>query len=255
MKVSIHQLTNDPPLSGNEEKYRPTCFLETNYWKVWDSKPDVVTRHGDYEFKWTIETEKKPVSHDTYTHYNYVIISERMKPAEKPAYPYLGNIQRYMLFYAITTWVKKFDDENWIDDTVTPSQKWKSHNNISDSFKDLCKSLKEVQKERSRTLSAARKEKYKTQAEKEGITIEEIKDRNKKALLEKMNLKAKAANLEKTKTMVLVGPALKTLQDQIDFILTNASKNPDVIEPRNTSNMKRKIMELTRELEKWNKSK
>lgn len=254
MKTEIHKLRNDPPLAGNEGRYRPRCFLEKDYWKVWDRKPDIVTRHGDYEFKWTIETEKKPVSPNTYTHYDYVIITEKIPTTEKPTYPYLPTTQSYMLFYVVKTWVKKFDDENWTNDTTTPAYSWGKHNS-ADALEALKESLKEAQRKRAKVQSNIRKEKYKIQAEKEGVTVEEIKNRNKKVLLEKINLKANTKNLEKTKKIITIGPDLKTLQEHIDFILNNITKNPDKVNPRNVPNVKRKIAVLIRDLEKWNKSK
>jgi Arc/MetJ-type ribon-helix-helix transcriptional regulator len=239
------------------QRYRPRSFLERDYWLIWAKEPGVATQHGCYEYKWTLEIEKKPHANMAYVPSGAVIVEEKdTATTGKPSYPYLPvPTKKYILYDVCKTWIKKVDDELWVDDTLTPAYHWERGRYNSASHEVLKQSLKEAQKKRNKVLEAVRKEQNRIQAEKEGISVKELKDKKQLVLQEKRKIKTTTKNLEKTKKIISIAPELKTLQEQIEFILSNLTKNPDKISLRNAANVKNRISRLVYDLEKWIKNK
>jgi len=175
------------------ESLRPRHWADTAIFKVWPESPDLVVKHDKILFKWTVE--KIRTSH----------IRER------------NNVRGA---YAIKL-TKKFsldDGLTWREDNHTKRYEREAVRSSSDrKLVELLEeaiqiSKKERARQRARERARNRRAELKREADKKGITIQELKARKKKA----RKSQATKKDVELLNRKIQVGPVLKELQDEIN---------------------------------------
>lgn len=212
---------------GSEHGARPKHYLETKTFKVFPMEPEEVNTIGRYKFMFT-----------------------RSLPSHKnAAYYYQRNP-----YWEVQTFIS-IDGEPF-----RPFQLPYRYSATKDTgfvgkmHRELLEERSKFQKERQRQLAKVRREHIKTQAEKRGISFDEMKAIDKAERIDVKNSRATKADVERTKRLLIVGPALRELKDEIDSVLAQLEKDPKKVTITYPKRVKRRIEEVVKIIGGWNRA-
>jgi len=203
----------------------PRSYLDKSYWKLWPEKPNEIIQHQNFEFKWTTGFELGS------------------------QYSFTQHITRVTQMFAVYTWYKHVSEETWHEENSIPTYRWQKKTTKEDLQTAIEKSLLLAQKERVKKRNREEIEKLKLEANDIGISIKELKEIKKQKKKEEVNKKKTRKNIDLTEKMLVVGPTLKDIKDQIDIIF-NCAKNPETkFQPKNVKNSLKSLSKTLRILE------
>lgn len=215
------------------EHVRPRHHLDTPSWTAWPYEPDVVVKQGDILFKWTCN--KVP----------------RSKVPNSGHFGHSGESE----MFEVTKLYSLDNGTTWHEDTYTTSYRWSG----SPAKKPLEAKLDEAleigkaddQRRRNRERARERAAELKEQAEAEGITVTELRERLKAERERENPHKVSKKDVEQLQRKIAVGGILKELQDEITHVMEKLDS--DSIKITYVERYTSRLEEAVRVLKEWQK--
>lgn len=210
---------------------RPSHHSDNKTWKTWPQEPGLVVERGSALLKWTVKKVPSSQIPNGNRHYtNTYQVFERTK-----LFSFDGGV-------------------SWQEDTFTKSYKWGADPSAGTGRRleeAILEAKKDEQRRRSRERARERNAELKKQAEKEGITLTELKNRLKEERLRANPHKVSKKTIEQTKRKMEMGPYLKDLKDEVDYVMEHF--NSDDVEIKHVKRAIKRIREATNFIRGWHK--
>jgi len=208
------------PKSNKERKHAPWHRLDSNTFSVFSEKINTVKIYGDFKVKWVLE--------------------------ECQSIQKAGDLFQP----TVNTWYNEiklcsYKNTPWFETCSLMAMK------LDEEFKNAILVEKTLQqKERTNARSRARRLELKKEAEKLGISLKALKEKNR---AEKPKYRCTKKDIKHTKKLIAIGPVLYELKTELEDLLKNIAENPKntniVYQERYTRNIKNSISFI----KEWNK--
>lgn len=219
-------------LHVKKHNLRPVHHADNKSFRAWPGNPNEVIRYGKVLLKWEVNT----------------VLKQNIR---KNVYINNRNSNRALEV------IKLFsldEGETWQEDTYTKSYGWATQPTSGVGLileNAILEAKKEDQKRRNRERARERNARLKKIAEKEGITLTELKRRKREERRRQNPHKVSKKTIEQTNRKMKIGPYLKDLKDEIDYVMEHFDS--DKIEVKYVDRTIKRISEAADFIRGWRK--
>lgn len=212
------------------------------YFTVYSKKINEITTYGNFRLKSSITYSKNNYYSTQNTYKKQILLSVSEGPwvpvsrLVSAGMEYNKNIYRYKI--------------------IISGNEDKIRYNVIEKIKnELVNEIQKVKLEKKKIYTKNQSRKRKLKLEKEakelGISIEELKEKNKKHKAEIKRKKDTLANIETTKRLLKVAPKITELQNKIETFLSVAKNTPGNLKIIDPDRKLKKINEAILTIERW----